>query len=576
MLRVRLVQITIFKWKLKKTLFIKLVVLLVVFQVIIITLNGNSHRVSVQVIEQDIQTSYYNQLRFFMSQVENQVDQLAVNVLELEEDPTIKQYINSSIMEDLFDANKLRLNVLQKIKLQSASTNWTIDISIYSRAREEVISTKAEVRYDDKIGELTKEQGRSIWRYKKLEGQRSGYFYTVRLEGQYLIEAEFSDTYIRNMLANYGQDSNRTTFLYHPSIGFIGASEEDSSYYKELRSEQLPALGSRITEIDNQPILVSAVRTESLDWYLIDYMPLSEVVMPIQESRNFFVLGTVTLLFLGIMLALFAYRQVQFPMNQLVQRLRDIRIGNYSSRLNANRKDEFEDVFTGFNSMAERIQELIETVYEEKLRTKEAELKQLQAQINPHFLYNCLFYIKNMARLGAEEEVVAMALNLGEYCRYTTRLENPMATLAEELQLVRNYLTIQSMRAKRFQYDIQMEEDLLSLQIPRLLLQPLVENAIIHGIAPKEEGGMIRISGHYTTDGFVIRIEDSGIGMDDIQLEKLCTKINQPLTDESGCGTWNTHQRVKNIFKEGSGLEFERSELGGLRITIRCITQPEE
>lgn len=570
-------QITIFKWKLKITLFIKLVVLLVVFQIIIITLNGNSHRVSVQVIEQDIQTSYYNQLRFFMSQVENQVDQLAVNVLELEEDPTIKQYINSSIMEDLFDANKLRLNVLQKIKLQSASTNWPIDISIYSRAREEVISTRADVRYDDSIGELAKEeQGKSIWRYKKLEGQSSGYFYTVRLEGQYLIEAEFSDTFIRNMLDNYEQDSKRTTFLYHPSIGFIGANGDDPSYYNELRTERMPALGSHITEIDKQPILVSAVRTESLDWYLIDYIPLSEVVMPIQESRNFFVLGTVTLLFLGIMIALFAYRQVQFPMNQLVQSIRDIRIGNYSSRLNANRKDEFEDVFTGFNGMAERIQELIETVYEEKLRTKEAELKQLQSQINPHFLYNCLFYIKNMAKMGAEEEVVAMALNLGEYYRYTTRLENPMATLAEELHLIRNYLTIQSMRAKRFQYEIQMEEELLSLQIPRLLLQPLVENAIIHGIAPKEEGGIIRISGHYMTEGFVLRIEDGGVGLDDTQLEKLCAKMNMPLTDESGCGTWNTHQRLKNIFKEGSGLEFARSELGGLQVTVVCMTQLEE
>jgi two-component system sensor histidine kinase YesM len=558
------------------TWFIKLVVLLIVFQVIIITLNGNSHRVSVQVIEHDIRTSYYNQLRFFMTQVDNQVDQLAVNVLELEEDPTIKQYMNSSIMEDLFDANKLRLNVLQKIKLQSASTNWPIDISIYSEERKEVISTRGDARYDDSIGIQAKEQGKSIWRYKKLEGQSTGYFYTVRLEGQYLIEAGFSDTYIRNMLDNYEQDSKRTTFLYHPSIGFIGAGGDYQLYDNELRKGQMPALGSHITEIAGQPILVSAVRTESLDWYLIDYIPLSEVVLPIQESRNFFVLGTVTLLFLGIMIALFAYRQVQIPINQLGSSIRDIRIGNYSSRLDAHRKDEFEAVFTGFNSMAERIQVLIETVYEEKLRTKEAELKQLQSQINPHFLYNCLFYIKNMAKMGAEEEVVAMALNLGEYYRYTTRLENPMAALAEELQLVRNYLTIQSMRAKRFQYEIQMEEGLYQLQIPRLLLQPLVENAIIHGIAPKEEGGLIRISGNYIPGGFVLRVEDAGVGLDEAGLEKLRAMLKLPLSDESGCGTWNTHQRVINIFEEGSGVEFEASELGGLRVTIRCITHQEE
>lgn len=569
-------QLTIFKWKLKVTLFIKFVALLVIFQGIIITLNGNSHRVSVQVIEQDIRTSYYNQLLFFMSQVENQVDQLAVNVLELEEDPTIRQYLNSSISEDLFDANKLRLDVLQKIKLQSASTNWPIEISIYSLARKEVISTRAGVSYDASIESLAEEQGERVWRYKKENGQSSGYFYTDRIGGQYLIEARFPDTYIRNMIDIYEQDSKRTTLLYHSSFGFIGAGEEDQSYIEQSWKEQEPDLGSHIIESDKQPILVSTVVTESLGWYLIDYIPLSEVVMPIQSSRNFFVLGTVTLLLLGIMIALLAYRQVQTPINQLVLKIRDIRTGKYSSRLDSDRKDEFEALFTGFNSMADRIQDLIETVYEEKLRTKEAELKQLQSQINPHFLYNCLFYIKNMAKMGAEEEVVAMALNLGEYYRYTTRLENPLATLEEELQLVRNYLTIQSMRARRFQYEVEVEDGLLPFHIPRLLIQPLVENAIIHGVAPKQDGGMIRITGTRIPEGFLLRVEDAGVGMNKDQLEKLRAKMKLPMSEDSGYGIWNTHQRVKNIFGEGSGLEFEASELGGLRVTIRCIAHQEE
>lgn len=569
-------QIKLYKWKLKVTLFFKLVFLLVIFLCIIIALNGNSHKVSVKVIEQEIRASYYNQLQFFMSQVENQVDQLAVNVLELEEDPSIKQYLNSSLVEDLFDSNKLKLNVLHKIKLQSASTNWPMDISIYSRSRKEAISTRAEVHYDEQITLLIEAQGSSFWRYKPGDRNNSSYFYTVRTEGQYLIEARFQDNYIRNMLGNYEQDSKRTTVLYHPTYGFIGARDQDHRYFGQLRTEHMPTTGSQIVEIDNQPILVNAVKIESLDWYLIDFIPLSEVVLPIQESQKFFGLGTATLLVLGIIIALLAYRQVQKPMNQLMLGIRDIRKGNYSSRLDANRKDEFEAVYTGFNSMAERIQELIETVYEEKLRTKEAELKQLQSQINPHFLYNCLFYIKNMVKMGAEEEVIAMALNLGEYYRYTTRLENPMATLQEELNLVRNYLNIQTMRARRFQYEVQVDEGLLQIDIPRLLIQPIVENAIIHGVAPKENGGVIRLTGSVTSEGWLLRVEDAGVGMDETQLEKLRAKMNLPLSDESGCGLWNTHQRVKNIFAAGSGLEFQASELGGLQVTIRFITHQEE
>ncbi len=121
--------------------------------------------------------------------------------------------------------------------------------------------------------------------------------------------------------------------------------------------------------------------------------------------------------------------------------------------------------------MAEQIQELIEKVYKETLRSREATLKQLQSQINPHFLYNCLFYIKNMASLGEKEAVVAMSLNLGEYYRYTTRLENPMTTIREEMKLIQNYLEIQTMRMQRLGYEIAIPEDMMELEIPRLLIQ---------------------------------------------------------------------------------------------------------
>src|SRR5690606_39681649 len=123
--------------------------------------------------------------------------------------------------------------------------------------------------------------------------------------------------------------------------------------------------------------------------------------------------------------------------------------GYFSVRLNYSARNEFSLLFARFNIMAQRIQELIENVYEEKLRRREATLKQLQSQINPHFLYNCLFFIKNMARMKNEEAVVAMSLNLGEYFRYTTRLGNQTATLAEELSVIVNYLEIQNLRMRR-------------------------------------------------------------------------------------------------------------------------------
>lgn len=125
---------------------------------------------------------------------------------------------------------------------------------------------------------------------------------------------------------------------------------------------------------------------------------------------------------------------------------------------------------------------LIEQVYLEQLRAKDAHLKQLQSQINPHFLYNCLFFIKSKAVVGDTDSVEAMALNLGEYYRYITKTDHSLTTLQDELKLLENYLEIQNLRKQRISYEMDIAEDLLGLQIPRLLIQPLVENSIIHGI----------------------------------------------------------------------------------------------
>lgn len=562
--------------KLRFTLSLKFSIVLFVLLSIAVALNGRSYRVSIQVIENYVQDSYYEQLRFFLFQLDNQVNNLAANLLELEEDSIMKQYINTTAPDDLFDFNMLRYNMNERIKLQSASSTWPIEISVFLTSKKEVISTQPDLVYEDLDSIPQMNPSRGLWGYEPCQDNSGNCFMMVRSGAGYTIMARFSETYIYDMLNKFLQNSNRFTMLYHPDHGFIGnPPPELRDWRQQLNWNALQQPGNQILNYKGHRVLLSHAPVESLDWVMIDMVPLEKVVSPVKESSQFFVLGIIMMLAIGVVITLLMYKQIQYPINELVIKLQDIRSGKFSSRLKAKNQDEFQDVFAGFNDMAERIQELIEKVYEEKLRLKEAELKQLQSQINPHFLYNCLFHIKNMARLGEEEQVVKMALNLGEYYRYMTRLENPMTTIREEVKFLRNYLNIHGLR-KPLIYDVNITEDLMEESIPRLFIQPLVENAIIHGIEMSGKEGEIRISGDYIQGGFIIHVEDSGDGLDREELEKLRDKMSLPLSPETGCGLWNTYQRVVNLYARGSSLEFDRSSMGGLRVSIRCMTKHQE
>lgn len=218
--------------------------------------------------------------------------------------------------------------------------------------------------------------------------------------------------------------------------------------------------------------------------------------------------------------------------------------------------------------MSRQIQDLIENVLNEKIRSREATLKQLQAQINPHFLYNCLGYIINMAQMKEQEAVVSMAYNLSAYYRYTTRTERQTAALDEEIKLLINYLDIQKLRNGRIDYTIDIPAEMLKQRIPPLMLQPIVENAVIHGIGKSYTSGEIRITGEMSDGLCKIYIDDDGPELEPSVLEALNAKMSEPLKEEMGCGLWNTNQRIIHQFGDKSYLCFKKSPLGGFQTEI--------
>lgn len=572
--------------KRRTNIFTKIVVLILLLLIPVIGLYSYSNQVSVSVVRESVKSLNFNKLTFLVKQMDVQIERLSTNAALFANDPMTLAFEFAQLSNEGEDDRQKTIRIIQDhINLQSEAYSWDSDISIYFRNAGQVVTTLRDLfEYDE--SNLPKEPVRG-WLYVPAASgvdpaaalfEWYAYYpfaaYTQPESAKIAVKTSFSAGTLQNLLDDYKSDSRGDPFLFHPGLAPIANRSSNEAATREivqaLQKQQTLAetMSDQVIRIGGKQYLISYIRSASLGWYLVDYLPMEDVLAPITKSRNLFYGSTALLLTISVLASFVLYRNVQLPIRRLIRGAQQIKRGDYSARVQMFRgSGDFDFLFLRFNDMAKEIQELVERVHVEQIRSREALLKQLQSQINPHFLYNCLYYIKNMAKLGDTESVVAMALNLGDYFRYTTRLVNQTAVLQEELDVVYHYLTIQNLRMERIAFTIEVPDELRTMVIPRLFLQPIVENALIHGIEPQEGEGRIQIKGYRDEDGCRIVVDDNGVGMDPDAMAMLQHRIRQPEEEENAsCGLWNVNKRLALLYGEGSGLMLSRSPLGGLRV----------
>lgn len=543
-----------------------------------------SNRVSENVVREELTASAVKQLSFFLSQVETNIHQLNLFAVTLGTDSTVREFKDLSEEARVYQVVDVKTRILDKLRMQNATGSWTNQLTVYSPRLDTGVTTLESIDYEHKFSSygLSRE-----WTYRArdpLVGQERYTFVKHAVlplsadfdmeRAELIVEVGFTSDNLVKMLDDFKIGGTGDPFFYHPSYRPImnrSANRElIGDIVRDLQPGSFGDTGHMTVTLDGRGYLLSYVRSESLGWYLIDYIPMEQILAPITDSRKTFFLAAALMISLGVLAAYLLYRHVQFPILQLVRGVQRLKIGDYSARIKMKQGGgEFDFLFTRFNEMAEEIQQLIERVYEEKLRSREANLKQLQSQINPHFLYNCFAFIKSMAQLGKNEPVVAMALNLSKYYRYTTRIESDDTTIREELALIANYLNIQQLQMQRFEYSIDIPERMLDVVIPRLLIQPAVENAVVHGIEPKETPGTIRIYGETDGNAHRIVVADDGVGLTPESLREQRRMLHQRQDEEMGYGMWNVHQRLVHRFGKEAGLEIDSPPEGGCIVTLR-------
>ena len=247
------------------------------------------------------------------------------------------------------------------------------------------------------------------------------------------------------------------------------------------------------------------------------------------------------------------------PFKELSQVTDEIAKGNLSVRANVNTGVEATALSNSMNTMIDKINELLEQVTKEQTRLRKAEFELLQAQINPHFLYNTLDAIIWLAEAGEQKRVVGMVRNLSDFFRTSLNQGKDINSIKEEMLHVKSYLEIQHVRYQDIlSYDIEVPESLYIYSIPKITIQPLVENALYHGIKNKRGMGHISIRGQAGEKDFTITVTDDGIGIDETRLRQVQSGIqNKVLTGKDFYGLYNVCERIRLNFGEEYGIFIE-------------------
>ncbi|NOV01101.1 sensor histidine kinase [Paenibacillus planticolens] len=357
---------------------------------------------------------------------------------------------------------------------------------------------------------------------------------------------------------------------------FIVNSEGDLVYHPQqqiihtnLKSEPIEAIlaseDGQLSLEENQHKKILSIRTTNFGWKIVGVTYPEELVGNKKKIQLSTVLWGSICLIIALGISIVLSFTLSRPIKKLEAHMKQVEQGDFDIRADITQADEIGKLARTFNVMIVKIKDLMKQIVQEEALLRTSEIKALQSQINPHFLYNTLESIIWMAETNKMREVVNMTMALSKMLRYSIGKGEQEVPISMEMEHLSNYLMVQSMRyTNKFSYEIEVEPELHACRILRIVLQPLVENAIYHGIRRMEEHGHIRINGQMAGGVIEIKVSDNGLGMTRDKVQALLG----PSKDQ-GLGVWNVHHRVQLFYGAAYGLSFESEPEEGTTVTLR-------
>lgn len=476
---------------------------------------------------------------------------------------------------DSYDLAQCRQKIERELSNWALYASYVVSVSVISREGIEFAVKKIETggtQFGFAEDEIYEANGSSLW---GITGEKNRIcvakaildFDTMKPAGY--INIVYENSYLSDILANNSSKYSGASYVVNTHGRIMVANKEGyvGENFPVKLSDLRASNTSRYDMFSSTQAFYFVGNEMPNGWSLVQTVSVKEFN---KEMNHLIVLAAgIVLLVLGISLGFVWYvtSRIAYPAKELMESMKTLAKDNEYPRVKIVSNDEIGMIGLEYNKMAENIETLIEKVYKMELTQKQAELEFLQMQINPHFLYNALDTISWMALAKGNMDVSEMTIALAELLRATIKKES-FITLREEMNTVKDYLLIQQERfGDKISAEYFVEEDAYSCMVPNFILQPVIENAIIHGLEPKIEKGKVSINISIQDEFLTFLVEDNGVGMDEKEILDLYKKCRENNTKQS-IGLKNVYRRLLLCYGEASMLKIESKKEQGTRISF--------
>ncbi|MDN3015604.1 sensor histidine kinase [Paenibacillus sp. BSR1-1] len=413
--------------------------------------------------------------------------------------------------------------------------------------------------------------------YSNLDKNQKVYSYVQKVWDKKLrsfgyIVIDFKPELLQNIL-NSELDTaiSSGTFIYDRH-GFVLSPK--ASTHISFDSIQKQKSGFVLQKAHDKNYLIFKQFNPTTKWYVSEYFEVGEFYKPVNEVKFIAWIITITSVIICILAAMFISHRISQPIRRLQQAMKNVKSGDLDQTFHVKSKDEIGELGRGFNEMIVQIKKLIQSVSKEEKLKKAAEITALQLQINPHFLYNTLESINSLARIKKEHEISHLIVLLGRLLRLSISSFEEKIPIHQEIMYIESYLEIQKVRMRDpLDYTITLEDGIKNCLTTKLILQPIVENAIIHGIDPLRTFGRIKIEGKFLDEMIIFTIADNGKGIHPEQLEQIRERLKNNSEELSKykkkIGLYNVQTRIRSHYGENFGISIDSKVNKGTTVTIK-------
>ncbi|MEV5030308.1 sensor histidine kinase [Paenibacillus sp. LPE1-1-1.1] len=567
----------------RNTIFVRLVFTYLLVILPIILLGAYLYNWSYKNASQDISRATVKQLTYYLEGLNRELEWMELQQFDILEDSELNKLAATWGMMDNAERRSGLNYLLHQLTSFQNSSPYIKDIYVHIRTINKTVSTAKAIydfdseRFDYFRSTAGGNENRLINWNNTLYMSASKQSGKKGEEPLFLVEIELDTEKLRDSLHQINIYPDSGSFLISVTTGFTLMSQGNSNPINQdyMRVANASSGSTFLLNMNGKKYHFNKANSEKLGLTVVTYLPEETVKRPLSIFYRWAWVFAITSFFAVVIFSYSSYKIIHKPLLSLVQSFKRMEGGALNIRIEHEQKDEFGYLYTRFNHMLTKLQSLIDQDFKQKMMMQKAELKQLQSQINPHFLYNSFFILNSLAKTGDVDRIEQFTNMLGEYFRFITRNGEDHVLLSEETRHSQMYTEIQKLRFSRrirVQFD-DLPKEMEQIKVPRLIIQPIIENAYEHSLEKMTEEGLLRVSFEMDYAEARIIVEDNGDSISDSEIEALRDRLDPTAESYEMTGVINIHRRLVLTYGEGSGLNLSRSELNGLKVIIRIKLQ---